>query len=311
MRPVLAEALGTFWIVLVAAGLLAEGLVAPGLGAGAAAGLAYLAAALTLGQITMGHFNPALTVGLRAVGGFGGSLTFTLLAQVAGASLALLIVGPPPEPAAEIRPFPAMLLLVPLVALPVLLHLGGMRLRSETVAHANAAALVVAVALAPGGHAGLSAAHATAAWLTGDGAPIGLWRIWLATGVAVALAAALWKQLPQESRHAVTSLLADAGQAAPARTAPEAEDGVEDAAPGQAQGAARIPVPGAPAATMTPEEALVAQAMAMEALVEAGWTPPRTEKGGAAQRGAAALKPTQKGRAPKNAPLSKSRRMDS
>lgn len=298
MRPVLAEALGTFWIVLAAGGLVSAGLVAPGLGAGAVVGLAYLAAALTLGQITMGHFNPALTLGLRAAGGFGGSLTFTLLAQIAGASLALLFVGPPPEPAQELRPFAAMLLLVPLVAIPVLVHLSGMRLRAEAVAYANAAALVIAVALAPGGHAGLSAAHATAAWLTGDGAPIGLWRIWLATLVAVAVAYALWAQLAEESRHAKTSLLAeeddDAGEdeadtegaadPASARARPAGQDGAP---------ASRVPAGGPPGRIETADDALAAQARAAEALLAAGWTPPPKRKGGAAQ----------KGRAPKAAPL--------
>ncbi|MEM0937323.1 MAG: hypothetical protein AAGJ91_15635 [Pseudomonadota bacterium] len=199
MRPILAEALGTFWIVLTSGGLIAQGLVTPGLGAGAAAGLAYLSVALTLGQITVGHFNPALTIGLRLVDGFGGSLSLTLAAQLGGAVLALLIVGAPPEPTTETAPGVAMLLLVPLVALPVLIHVAGMQLRPSDLAYANAVALVAAVSLAPGGHAAMNAAHATASWATGDGAPNGLWRMWLATGVAVSLAAWIWRKLQEDT----------------------------------------------------------------------------------------------------------------
>lgn len=202
MRPVLAEGLGTFWIVFVVAGLAAQGLAAPGLVMGAAAGLAYLATALTLGQITTGHFNPALTVGLRLANGFGGSLSFTLLAQVLGASLALLMVGPPPPVPDGTSGWGAMVLLVPLVVVPTVIHVTGMQLRAEAVAYANAVALATAVALMPGGHASLSAAHATAAWLTGDGAPIALWRIWLATGVAIVLAHVLWTGLAPVPEHA-------------------------------------------------------------------------------------------------------------
>lgn len=261
MRPVVAEALGAFWIVLVVGGLAAQGLVAPGLGMGAAAGIAYLAAALSLGQITMGHFSPALTIGLRGAGGFGGSLSLTLLAQIVGASLALFFVGPPPALPPDASPFGAMLLLVPLIALPVVVHVTGMHLRAEAVAYANAVALTAAVALAPGGHAGLNAAHATAAWLTGDGAPIGLWRIWLATFVAIALAGVLWAVLQPEAKS--DSELED-------------DDSVDDAEDGDE--------------SQDDEPELAASALTPNALIEAGWTPPAT----------------QKGRVPKNTPLRRS-----
>ncbi len=276
MRPVVAEALGAFWIVLVVGGLAAQGLVAPGLGMGAAAGLAYLAGALTLGQITMGHFSPALTVGLRGAGGFGGSLSLTLMAQVLGASIALLLIGPPPALAEDIAPFAAMVLLVPLIAVPVVVHVAGMNLRAEAVAYANAVALTAAVALAPGGHASLNAAHATAAWITGDGAPIGLWRIWLATFVAVAVAGALWSVLrpvPEEGTEE------DDEETLSESEEDEAGD-ADDAAPATAGKRKQRPARQRTAEDEESDDAeIAARALTADALIEAGWTPPATQKG--------------------------------
>lgn len=191
MRAILAEALGTFWLVLAAAMLAADGLAG-----GAAAGLAHLAAALTLGRITGGHFNPALTIALRLSGGFRGSLTFTLLAQIAGAVLALAVVDAPDAVALPAR-WSASLAVGGLIALLALLHVAGRRHPPEGV-HATAAALAVAVALAPGGHGAINAAHATAAWLTGEGAPLALWLAWAAALGGAAVAAGLARPLREE-----------------------------------------------------------------------------------------------------------------
>jgi len=86
-----AEFLGTFWLVLGGCGsaVLAAGF--PGVGIGLlgvsfAFGLTVLTMAYTVGGISGGHFNPAVSVGLAVAGRFPvSSLVPYILAQVAGA----------------------------------------------------------------------------------------------------------------------------------------------------------------------------------------------------------------------------------
>src|SRR5688572_3454330 len=90
----LAEFIGTFWLVLGGCGsaVLAAGV--PGLGIGftgvsLAFGLTVLTGAYALGPISGGHFNPAVSLGLWAGGRFPvGQLLPYWAAQVAGAILA-------------------------------------------------------------------------------------------------------------------------------------------------------------------------------------------------------------------------------
>lgn len=68
-RPLLAEALGTFWLVLTGCGsaVLAAGFPEVGiglLGVSLAFGLSVLTMAYTVGGISGGHFNPAVSLGL-------------------------------------------------------------------------------------------------------------------------------------------------------------------------------------------------------------------------------------------------------
>ena len=204
MRAALAETLGTFWVVLVAAGLHlaavragAAGL-SPGIAAGIGAGLAYMSAALAFGRITAGHFNPALTIGLRAAGGFGGSLSFTLLGQILGATLALAVVGggaPADFPPAS-GGFGATLRLALMLGLLTLVHVATLQTRSEAAPFATGAALGLLVALQPeGGHALISAAHATASWLTGHGTPFPVFWLWVATLLGAMAAGSVWRSL--------------------------------------------------------------------------------------------------------------------
>lgn len=204
MRAVLAETLGTFWVVFVAAGLhvaaVQTGAPGPasGIGAGIGAGLAYMAAALAFGRITAGHFNPALTVGLRAAGGFGGSLTFTLLSQIAGALLALAVVGggAPAEFPPASGGVGATLRLALMLAILTLVHVATLQTRDEAAPYATGAALGLLVALQPeGGHALVSAAHATASWLTGHGTPFPVLWLWGATFLGAMAAGSVWRSL--------------------------------------------------------------------------------------------------------------------
>ncbi len=93
-KKLVAEAFGTFWLVFAGCGsaVLAASFPQVGiglLGVSLAFGLSVLTMAYTVGPISGGHFNPAVTAGLAAAGRVPWS-TFVpyALAQVAGAVLA-------------------------------------------------------------------------------------------------------------------------------------------------------------------------------------------------------------------------------
>lgn len=92
MAPkLLAEFIGTFWLVLGGCGSAVLAAAFPGVGIGLlgvsfAFGLTVLTGAYALGPISGGHFNPAVSVGLWAGGRFPGSqLLSYVVAQVFGA----------------------------------------------------------------------------------------------------------------------------------------------------------------------------------------------------------------------------------
>ncbi len=69
MRKLGAEAIGTFWLVFGGCGTAVFGGAAMGLhGIAMAFGLTVLAMCYTVGHISGGHFNPAVTLGLYAAG---------------------------------------------------------------------------------------------------------------------------------------------------------------------------------------------------------------------------------------------------
>ena len=94
-RPLGAEALGTFWLVLggtgsaVLAAEFGDGLGIGLLGVSLAFGLTVVTGAYALGHISGGHFNPAVTVGLWAAKRFETRHVLPyVIAQVLGAILA-------------------------------------------------------------------------------------------------------------------------------------------------------------------------------------------------------------------------------
>ena len=94
LKRVLAEALGTFWLVLGGCGtaVLAGSHVGFG-GVAAAFGLTVLTGAFALGRISGGHFNPAVTVGLWAAGKSStADLVPYIVAQVVGAIIAGAVI---------------------------------------------------------------------------------------------------------------------------------------------------------------------------------------------------------------------------
>jgi aquaporin Z len=91
---VMAEVIGTFWLVFGGCGsaLIAAHVGGGGiglLGVSLAFGLTVLTGAAALGHISGGHFNPAVSIGLWAGGRFGARRVLPyILAQVAGGLLA-------------------------------------------------------------------------------------------------------------------------------------------------------------------------------------------------------------------------------
>ncbi len=90
LAKIVAEFVGTFWLVLGGCGSAVLAAAFPQLGIGflgvsLAFGLTVLTGAYALGPISGGHFNPAVSFGLWAGGRFpGAQLPFYVLAQVTG-----------------------------------------------------------------------------------------------------------------------------------------------------------------------------------------------------------------------------------
>src|SRR6187401_3474936 len=90
----IAEFIGTLWLVLGGCGSAVLAAAFPGVGIGLlgvslAFGLTVLTMAYAVGPISGGHFNPAVSIGLVAGGRFpAGQLLPYIVAQVAGAIVA-------------------------------------------------------------------------------------------------------------------------------------------------------------------------------------------------------------------------------
>ena len=98
MNKYLAELIGTFWLVFGGCGSAVLAAAFPELGIGFAGvalafGLTVLTAAYALGHISVGHFNPAVSIGLWAGGRFEAKeLAPYIISQLLGATLAAFIL---------------------------------------------------------------------------------------------------------------------------------------------------------------------------------------------------------------------------
>jgi aquaporin Z len=232
---VLAEAIGTFWLVfggcgsaLIAANALGGGIGL--LGVSLAFGLTVLTGAAALGHISGGHFNPAVSIGLWAGGRFGaGRLLPYILAQVAGgllAGLALFTIlsGDPwflLDPAAagafasngfgDLSPggyslAAAFTTEVILTAVFLIVIMGATRNRANgsvaPITIGGALALIHLISI-PITNTSVNPARSTAmAVFAGSGALSQLWLFWLAPIVGAVIGALLYRVMdrnpPQE-----------------------------------------------------------------------------------------------------------------
>lgn len=106
MKKLIAEFIGTFWLVLGGCGSAVLAAAYPGLGIGfvgvsLAFGLTVVTMAYAVGHVSGGHFNPAVSVGLWLGGRFaakdlGGYIVSQVLGGVAGAAVLYLIASGKP-----------------------------------------------------------------------------------------------------------------------------------------------------------------------------------------------------------------------
>lgn len=98
MKKLLAEFIGTFWLVLGGCGsaVLAAGVADVGIGlvgVSLAFGLTVLTGAYALGHISGGHFNPAVSIGLFMGGRFNSKeLPGYIIAQVLGGAVGAAVL---------------------------------------------------------------------------------------------------------------------------------------------------------------------------------------------------------------------------
>jgi aquaporin Z len=222
VQKLLAEALGTFWLVFGGCGSAVIAAAFPDVGIGLlgvslAFGLTVLTMAYALGPISGGHFNPAVSLGLMVAGRFPAKdLVPYWAAQVAGAILAALVLyvivsgktgftgvggfasnGYGAASPGGYSLTAALVIEVVLTAGFLVVILGATAPR----AHAMAAPIAIGLALTlihlvsiPVTNTSVNPARSTGVALFADGPALAqLWLFWLAPLVGGALGAVVWK----------------------------------------------------------------------------------------------------------------------
>ncbi|NJN05475.1 MAG: aquaporin Z [Rhodobacteraceae bacterium] len=222
LKKLLAEGFGTFWLVFGGCGsaVLAAGAPEVGigwLGVSLAFGLTVLTMAYTVGHISGGHFNPAVSLGLMLGGRFEASnLLPYWVAQVIGAILAAgvlyLIASGAPEFAgvggfasngyAEASPqgfslTSVLVVEIVLTAFFLIIILGS----TSAKAPAGFAPLAIGLGLTlihlvsiPVSNTSVNPARSTGVALFAEGPALSqLWAFWVAPMIGAALGAMAWK----------------------------------------------------------------------------------------------------------------------
>ncbi|NKN38379.1 aquaporin Z [Agrobacterium sp. a22-2] len=222
----LAEFLGTFWLVFGGCGSAVLAAAFPELGIGflgvaLAFGLTVLTMAYAVGGISGGHFNPAVSVGLAVAGRFeAAKLPHYIVAQVAGAivAAAVLYVVATGKAGADVGGFAAngygehspggysllsgLVIEVVLTAFFLIIILGS----THGKAPAGFAPIAIGLALTlihlisiPVTNTSVNPARSTGqALFVGGWALQQLWLFWLAPILGAACGALLWRALGEE-----------------------------------------------------------------------------------------------------------------
>lgn len=223
----LAEFFGTFWLVLGGCGsaVLAAGVADVGigwLGVSFAFGLTVLTMAYTVGPISGGHFNPAVSLGLMVGGRFPAKdLLPYWVAQVIGAIAAAvvlyLIVSGAPDFAGvggfasngygEASPqgyslMSALIIEIVMTAFFILIILGA----TSDKAPAGFAPIAIGLALTlihlisiPVTNTSVNPARSTGVALFADGPALAqLWLFWVAPLIGGAIGALIWKAMSSD-----------------------------------------------------------------------------------------------------------------
>ncbi|MFV0358935.1 aquaporin Z [Tropicimonas sp.] len=223
-RKLIAEFVGTFWLVLGGCGsaVLAAGVADVGigwLGVALAFGLTVMTMVYALGNISGGHFNPAVSLGLMVAGRFSGKELLPYWgAQVAGAiaaALVLLIIASGQEGFSPIGNFAlngygaaspggygllaGLVTEIVLTAFFLVIILGA----TSKLASAGFAGIAIGLGLTlihlvgiPVTNTSVNPARSTGVALFGGGTAIAqLWLFWVAPLIGGALGAVIWKAL--------------------------------------------------------------------------------------------------------------------
>ncbi|WP_282128971.1 aquaporin Z [Roseobacter litoralis] len=223
-KRLMAEFFGTFWLVFGGCGsaVLAAGVADVGigwLGVSLAFGLTVMTMAYTVGHISGGHFNPAVSLGLMIGGRFDGKdLLPYWAAQVAGAVVAAAVLfvvvsggvgfegvgGFASNGYAEASPqgysmMSVLVIEVVLTAFFLIIILGS----TSSGAPAGFAPIAIGLGLTlihlisiPVSNTSVNPARSTGVALFAEGPAVGqLWLFWVAPLIGAAIGAAIWKMM--------------------------------------------------------------------------------------------------------------------
>ena len=229
-KQLVAEGLGTFWLVFGGCGSAIFAAAFPGLGIGFAGvalafGLTVLTMVYAVGWISGGHFNPAVSVGLAVAGRFPSAHVVPyVVAQLAGAILAaaalyLITTG---KPGFEIGGFAAngygdhspggysmmsaFLIETILTAFFVIIILGATHPRAPAgfagIAIGLALTLIHLIAI-PVTNTSVNPARSTSQALFAGGWALGqLWLFWLAPLLGAVIGGMIWRMLAHDGHVA-------------------------------------------------------------------------------------------------------------